>query len=107
MGENEQGGMLRVVTVVGLIAIISMALIFGVTQLKASFWRNTEAAVPPTAIIATLRPDQLTLSKTIYGESKNFVPNSPLEPNTVKTYDNMDVSIDTTHMKSLRLGVGG
>lgn len=99
MGENEQGGMLRTVVVVGLIVIISMALIFSISKLKTNLWKNTEAGVPPTAVIAALQPDQLTLSKTIYGESKNFVPNSPLEPNTVKTDDNMDVSIDTTHMK--------
>lgn len=35
MGENEQGGMLRVVVVLGLIAIIAMTVIYGVTQMKA------------------------------------------------------------------------
>lgn len=35
MGENEQGGMLRVVVVLGLIAIIAMTVIFGVTGLKS------------------------------------------------------------------------
>lgn len=99
MGENEQGGMLRVVTVVGLIAIISMTLIFGITKLKTNLWKNTEAGVPPTAVIAALQPDQLTLSKTIYNGPNNSMSNAPLEPNTVKTDDNMDVSIDTTHMK--------
>lgn len=35
MGENEQGGMLRVVTVVGLIAIIATVVIFAITGLKS------------------------------------------------------------------------
>lgn len=34
MGENEQGGMLRTVVVIGLVAIIAAVVIFGVLQLK-------------------------------------------------------------------------
>lgn len=45
MGENEQGGMLRTVVVVGLVALISAVVIFGITGLKASMTKNTATAV--------------------------------------------------------------
>ena len=45
MGENEQGGMLRTVVVVGLVALIAAMVIFGVTGLKASMTKNTDKAV--------------------------------------------------------------
>ncbi len=41
MGENEQGGMLRTVVVVGLIAIIAIVMIVGVVGLKSSLRTNT------------------------------------------------------------------
>jgi len=45
MGEKEQGGMLRVIVVVGLIAIIAMTLIFAVVNLKSDLTKNTNKAV--------------------------------------------------------------
>lgn len=45
MGENEQGGMLRVVTVLGLIAIIAAVVIFAVTGLKGKASNNRDAAL--------------------------------------------------------------
>ena len=45
MGENEQSGMLRVVVVVGLVALIAAVVIFGVTGLKASMTKNSDTAV--------------------------------------------------------------
>ena len=41
MGENEQGGMLRTVVVVGLVAIIAIVITVGVVGLKASLRTNT------------------------------------------------------------------
>lgn len=41
MGENEQGGMLRTVVVIGLIAIIAIVMIVGVVGLKSSLRTNT------------------------------------------------------------------
>ena len=41
MGENEQGGMLRTVVVIGLIAIIAIVMIVGVIGLKSSLRTNT------------------------------------------------------------------
>lgn len=41
MGENEQGGMLRTVVVIGLIAIIAIVITVGVVGLKSSLRTNT------------------------------------------------------------------
>lgn len=41
MGENEQGGMLRTVVVVGLVALIAAVIIGGVVGMKASLRTNT------------------------------------------------------------------
>lgn len=45
MGENEQGGMLRTVVVVGLVALIAAVVIFGVVGLNASMNKNSDTAV--------------------------------------------------------------
>lgn len=45
MGENEQGGMLRTVVVIGIVAMVAVAVIFGITNLKASMNKNTATAV--------------------------------------------------------------
>lgn len=45
MGENEQGGMLRVVAVLGLIAIIAAVVIFAVTSLKGNMTKNSGTAI--------------------------------------------------------------
>ena len=56
MGENEQGGMLRTVVVVGLVALIAAAITMGVVGMKASMLKNTnEAAVPSQIIDSTSR----------------------------------------------------
>lgn len=45
MGEREQGGMLRTVIVLGLIAIISFAVIAGILVLKSTSSENTDKGV--------------------------------------------------------------
>jgi len=45
MGENEQGGMLRTVVVVGIIAIIAIVITVGVVGLKNNMTKNTNSAV--------------------------------------------------------------
>ena len=45
MGENEQGGMLRTVVVVGLVALIVIVITLGVVGMKASMTKNTATAV--------------------------------------------------------------
>lgn len=54
MGENEQGGMLRTVTVVGLVALIAAVVMMGVVGLKASMNKNTDTAVG--ALVTTKKP---------------------------------------------------
>ena len=44
MGENEQGGMLRTVVVVGLVALIAGVIFAGVVGMKASMNKNTSTA---------------------------------------------------------------
>ena len=49
MGENEQGGMLRTVVVVGLVALIAVVITIGVIGMKASMTKNTDSAVSAIA----------------------------------------------------------
>lgn len=45
MGENEQGGMLRNVVVIGIIAMVALIVTLGVVSLKNSMLKNTDSAV--------------------------------------------------------------
>lgn len=54
MGENEQGGMLRTVVVIGLIAIIAIVITVGVVGLKSNMLKNTDSAVG--AVVTTKLP---------------------------------------------------
>lgn len=45
MGENEQGGMLRTVVVVGIIAMIALIVTLGVVGLKGNMTKNTATAI--------------------------------------------------------------
>lgn len=49
MGENEQGGMLRTVVVVGLVALIAAVVMIGVVGMKASMNKNTNKAADTAA----------------------------------------------------------
>lgn len=49
MGENEQGGMLRTVIVVGIIALIAAVITLGVVSLKSNMHKNTNKAVGAVA----------------------------------------------------------
>lgn len=70
MGENEQGGMLRTVVVVGLVALIAAVIIGGVVGLKASMNKNTDRAVGAvvTTPIPFGKPDK-EVSYNVYGVS--------------------------------------
>ena len=50
MGENEQGGMLRTVIVVGIVALIAAVITMGVVGMKASMTKNTNSAVGVVAM---------------------------------------------------------
>lgn len=45
MGENEQGGMLRNVVVIGIIAMVALIITLGVVGLKSNMSKNTDTAV--------------------------------------------------------------
>ena len=45
MGENEQGGMLRTVVVVGIVALVALIVTLGVVGLKSNMTKNTATAV--------------------------------------------------------------
>ena len=49
MGENEQGGMLRTVVVVGLVAMVALIITLGVVGLKNNMTKNTDNAVSAIA----------------------------------------------------------
>lgn len=49
MGENEQGGMLRTVVVIGLVALIAAVITMGVVSLKNNMTKNTNRAVGAVA----------------------------------------------------------
>lgn len=54
MGENEQGGMLRTVVVVGIVAMVALIITLGVVGLKGSMIKNTDNAVG--AVVTTKLP---------------------------------------------------
>lgn len=69
MGESEQGGMLRTVVVVGLVALIAIIITLGVVGLKASMTKNTDNAVG--TIVTTKKP--------YYSKDINFEDYTPSE----------------------------
>lgn len=64
MGENEQGGMLRTVVVIGLIAIIAILITLGVVGLKSSL--RTNALMGATMGQNILKIDQSDYNKTFH-----------------------------------------
>lgn len=64
MGENEQSGMLKTIIVVGLIAILSFAVIAGVVALKATSAKNTEQGVG--VMVTTAKPYDIKETDTSY-----------------------------------------
>ena len=70
MGENEQGGMLRTVVVVGLVAMVALIITLGVVGLKNNMTRNTDRAVGTvvTTPIPFGTPDK-NVSYNVYGVS--------------------------------------
>lgn len=70
MGENEQGGMLRTVVVIGLVALIAAVVIFAITGLKGNMRKNTDSAVG--TIVTTKKPYSVVNPDVSY---ENYVPN--------------------------------
>lgn len=67
MGENEQGGMLRTVVVVGLVALIAAVITLGVIGLKSNMTKNTDNAVGTV----------VTTKKPYYSKDINFKDYTP------------------------------
>ena len=67
MGENEQGGMLRIVVVVGLVAMVALIITLGVVGLKNNMSKNTDRAVG--TIVTTKSP--------YYGKDISFTNYTP------------------------------
>lgn len=70
MGENEQGGMLRTVVVIGLVALIAAVITMGVVGLKGNMTKNTDRAVG--TIVTTPVPfgeEDKNVSYNVYGTS--------------------------------------
>lgn len=65
MGENEQGGMLRNVVVVGIVALIAAVVIVGVVGMKASMNKNTNTAV---GSVMTMQKPVLQEEVTFYAK---------------------------------------
>lgn len=68
MGENEQGGMLRSVIVVGLVALIAAVVIGGVVGMKASLRTNTLMAVDAGQNLLKLKNDSIKDSATVLND---------------------------------------
>lgn len=64
MGENEQGGMLRTVVVIGLVALIAAVVIFAITGLKGNMRKNTDSAVG--TIVTTKKPYSVQNANVTY-----------------------------------------
>ena len=75
MGENEQGGMLRTVVVVGLVALIAAVITLGVVGLKSNMTKNTDRAVGAVAtakVPYSVENPDVTYKKYILDNSDNW-----------------------------------
>jgi len=66
MGENEQGGMLRTVIVIGIIAMVALIITLGVVGLKNNMSKNTDSAVG--TVVKTQLPYELANPNISYQE---------------------------------------
>lgn len=99
MGENEQGGMLRTVVVVGLVALIAAVITMGVVGMKASMLKNTDNGIPPTIAVNALEPEQMkTYMTTFDGKDWGTVKYIDVEPGVITIKRNMNVVLDTRNV---------
>lgn len=114
MGENEQGGMLRTVVVVGLVALIAAVITMGVVSLKASMIKNTATAVELTTspdygknILAPAERNIIFSAGSdrnhwTYGYMYQRV--APLEPGQTYTFS-AKVNLQNTDLKNVTVSV--
>lgn len=67
MGENEQGGMLRIVVIMGIIAMLTLIIILSVVGLKNNMTKNTNNGVG--TVVTTKSP--------YYGKDISFTSYTP------------------------------
>ena len=75
MGENEQGGMLRSVIVLGLIALIAAVVTALVIGLKSTAKDHVDDVIPPTVTTSLLAVDDFTIRS--HDEPGNYSTNVP------------------------------
>lgn len=68
MGENEQGGMLRTVVVVGLVAMVALIITLGVVGMKASLRSNTLMATDAGQNLLKLKNDSIEQSAIVLND---------------------------------------
>ena len=99
MGENEQGGMLRTVVVIGIIAMVALIITLGVVGLKDNMKKNIESGIPPALVINALEPDQMKSYMTTFdGKDWSTVKRTDMEPGVITIKDNMNVVLDTRNV---------
>lgn len=74
MGEHEQGGMLRNVVVLGLIALIASVIMALVLSLRNKMVDHVDEATPPTIITNLLEPEDFHLQIHDANNNKRPVP---------------------------------
>lgn len=72
MGENEQGGMLRTIVVIGLVAIIAILVTVGVVGLKSSLRTNTLVAVDAGHNLVKLQNNSIKQSVSVLNDPKSI-----------------------------------
>lgn len=114
MGENEQGGMLRTVVVVGLVALIAAVITMGVVGMKASMNKNTATAVELTAnpdygknLLATAERN-ITFSagtdQSHWTYNYMYQRVAPLDPGQTYTFS-AKVKLQNTDLKNVTVAV--
>ena len=101
MGENEQGGMLRTVVVIGIVAMVALIVTLGVVGLKSNMTKNIESGIPPTLVINALEPDQMKSYMTTFdGKDWNTFKRIDMEPGVITIKNNMNVVLDTRNVSA-------
>ena len=101
MGENEQGGMLRTVVVIGIIAMVALIITLGVVGLKDNMKKNIDEAIPATMRLSLLNESDFRFT-THDGNDK---PGPSLGENVV-TWTSDSVHLNTTSLPASTWVVG-
>ena len=99
MGENEQGGMLRIVVVVGLVALIAAVITMGVVGMKASMTKNTDSAV------GAIAKGQQVGGRNLYLNSRLLTNGYSLNQTNV-TLESFDNTTKMWHITSPKISSG-